>query len=324
VYRIYCNAKRNNKKDASESQYESYVAVRHWLDKAKTQYGGRYADSEVEDVKKFFSTFSVLFFLIIYCACYSQVNGIFLVQGVHMKIIHFGAMSVPACWFSLFNIITVLLFVPIINRYFYPYLDKLTKRCPPYVFRMSIGMLLGSFAMISGGVVEHFRLQTNTYVNNTINSNIVVCGKDIPIWYQIPQYGLMGLSEIFTLIAGLEYAYCESPKSMQSLVTGLFFLCNGFGSLLSSALLALGDAINYPIISSYPRITPNFIPALKNSSRIDQYFYFLAVLNLLNLIAFMIHGIRKFNRKKKHHLEDRVAAYIQDSLDESLKHIRNG
>ena len=56
-----------------------------------------------------------------------------------MKLIKFShKMTVPACWFSLFNIIIVLLFVPIINRYVYPILDKLNSRSP-YIMRMSIG-----------------------------------------------------------------------------------------------------------------------------------------------------------------------------------------
>ena len=50
-------------------------------------------------------------------------------------------VSVPACWFSMFNIIIVLLFVPVVNRFVYPVLDKLSP-WSPYIWRMSIGELL--------------------------------------------------------------------------------------------------------------------------------------------------------------------------------------
>ena len=68
--------------------------------------------------------------------------GTFLIQGLHMKLITFSDdVSVPACWFSMFNIIIVLLFVPVVNRFVYPVLDKLSPRSP-YILRMSIGELL--------------------------------------------------------------------------------------------------------------------------------------------------------------------------------------
>ena len=59
-----------------------------------------------------------------------------------MKLITFSDdVSVPACWFSVFNIIIVLLFVPVVNRFVYPVLDKLSP-WSPYIWRMSIGELL--------------------------------------------------------------------------------------------------------------------------------------------------------------------------------------
>ena len=68
--------------------------------------------------------------------------GTFLIQGLHMKLISFSDdVAVPAYWFSMFNILIVLLFVPIVNRYVYPVLDKLSPRSP-YILRMSIGELL--------------------------------------------------------------------------------------------------------------------------------------------------------------------------------------
>ena len=43
------------------------------LDRAKIKYGGRFLDSDVDDVKVLSSLLPTLLFLVIYCSCYYQV-----------------------------------------------------------------------------------------------------------------------------------------------------------------------------------------------------------------------------------------------------------
>lgn len=53
---------------------------------------------------------------------------------------------------------------------------------------------------------------------------------------QTPAYAIIGLSEIFASITGLEYAYTKAPTSMKSFVMAMFLLTNAFGAALGSAL----------------------------------------------------------------------------------------
>ena len=55
--------------------------------------------------------------------------------------------------------------------------------------------------MISAGIVELKRKEATGTVKNKI-SNITVVGNNIPILWQIPQFGLIGISEIFVLMTG--------------------------------------------------------------------------------------------------------------------------
>ena len=55
-------------------------------------------------------------------------------------------------------------------------------------------------SMIVAGVVEIERVESQDCVNHTIsNQNYSAC---LSIYYQIPQYGLIGISEVFASVAG--------------------------------------------------------------------------------------------------------------------------
>lgn len=41
----------------------------------------------------------------------------------------------------------------------------------------------------------------------------------------------MALSEIFTYLTGMEYAYNKAPAEMKSLVIGIFYLMSSIGSV---------------------------------------------------------------------------------------------
>ena len=57
---------------------------------------------------------------------------------------------------------------------------------------------------------------------------------DMTIFYQFPQYIGIGLSEVFTSVASLEFAYMAAPRSAQSLIMSLRFCSAGLSSFFGS------------------------------------------------------------------------------------------
>lgn len=158
--------------------------------------------------------------------------------------------------------------------------------------------------MLVAGLVEHYRLINYWGADNdtpwgpkgqhnqTIGDTDYYAA-DMPIYWQVPQYILVGLSEILTTVAGLEFAYSHAPKSMQSLVTGFFWFASGAGSLLGSALL---QATRGVILFNVDHVNINCrIPCRHPHSNevchychLDYYFFALALLQIVGMVVFFL------------------------------------
>lgn len=221
--------------------------------------------------------------------------------------------TIPVAWLCLFNNITVLMFVPIFDRLLYPGLAKFGVRVP-YVVKMMIGMSIASLAFISAGCVELKRINTNATVVNFISRRNVIAN-DISIWYQIPQYALIGISEIFVLMTGLEFAYCQAPKKMQAIVTGLFFIANGVGSMLGSLILEIAELSHGYFISPPPSGQETTIA--NEQGHLYVFFFGLAGLNFLNLGGFALFCWKRRAKGKAERTHQTVDEFIKNSLDKS-------
>jgi dipeptide/tripeptide permease len=64
------------------------------------------------------------------------------------------------------------------------------------------------------------------------------------IFYQFPQYLTIGLSEVFTSIASMEFAYLAAPQSAQSFVMSMRFTSAGLSSFLGSGYINIYKIID--------------------------------------------------------------------------------
>ena len=123
-------------------------------------------------------------------------------------------------------------------------------------------------------------------------------------------------SYLFILV--LEFSYCEAPKHMRSTVMSLFDIVIPIGALLDTVFILIGNAFGWNILS-YQSQDENH--ELRYAGNLHYYFFFLATLNFINLIAFLIYGVRQTRRAKLD--EDDVTAFIRANMYGSLTDRKN-
>ena len=140
------------------------------------------------------------------------------------------------------DIIIILILVPLLDRWIYPWVNGPTGCCKfGMLKKIGAGYFILAVAMVVAGLVEIWRKATPT-LDETSTCDDAVYISDLNVLWQIPQYLLVGVSEVFASITSLEFFSGQAPESMKSIVYALNLVVTGAGFLLSSLLVVIVDS----------------------------------------------------------------------------------
>ncbi|KAF5933590.1 hypothetical protein HYC85_029761 [Camellia sinensis] len=148
---------------------------------------------------------------------------------------------IPAASYSIFQMVSLTIWIPIYDRLIVPILRKLTKKEDGITIlqKMGIGMIIAVFTMIVSAIVEKER-RTLALTRPTlgIEPRKGEISSMSGLWL-IAQLTLAGFSEAFTIIGQVEFFYKQFPENMRS-IAGSFLFCGfALSSYLSTFLVSI-------------------------------------------------------------------------------------
>ncbi|KAF5750859.1 protein NRT1/ PTR FAMILY 8.1-like [Tripterygium wilfordii] len=235
--------------------------------------------TQVEELKSIIRLLPIWATGIIFSAVYSQMGTLFVLQGNTMDL-HMGkSFEIPSASLSLFDTISVIFWVPVYDRVIVPLARKFTghKNGFTQLQRMAVGLVISIFAMLAAGTLELVRL-------GEVRKHNYYEMKHIPmsIFWQVPQYFIIGCAEVFTFIGQLEFFYEQAPDAMRSLCSALSLTTAALGNYLSTFL------VNVVTDVSTKHGRPGWIPDNLNYGHLHYFFWLLAALSVLNLGAYLL------------------------------------
>ncbi|RWR75668.1 protein NRT1/ PTR FAMILY 5.9 [Cinnamomum micranthum f. kanehirae] len=218
--------------------------------------------------------------LLMFAVIFQQPSTFFTKQGMTMKRHITDSFMVPPATLQSVITISIIILMPFYDRAIIPVLRLITRQEKGInvLQRMGIGMFLSIVAMVVAAVVESKRLQVSR------ESGIVHSQTTVPlsIFWLMPQYVLLGVSDVFTVVGMQEFFYNQVPSRMRTTGIALYLSVFGFGSFLSAVLISMVELVT----SSNGQKQSWFSDDL-NQARIDNYYWLLALLCTLSLLLFI-------------------------------------
>jgi dipeptide/tripeptide permease len=242
-----------------------WIAARNGFDIEKAQPSARrrhphvisWNDSFIDELKTALMACKVFLFFPIYWVAYSQMMNNFVSQGMYVDISPLSSANrlsaagqmqlhgLPNDILPNIDPITIILLVPIVDRFIYPFIRTRLHLAFTPMTRITVGFFIASAAMLYAGGLQSFIYNAPPCYSHPSNCEAGSIGEgkfkpnEVHVAWQMPAYILIALSEILASITGLELAYAKAPENMKSFIMSLFLLTNAGGSALGILIAPL-------------------------------------------------------------------------------------
>ncbi|XP_071709970.1 protein NRT1/ PTR FAMILY 2.11-like [Rutidosis leptorrhynchoides] len=206
--------------------------------------------------------------------------------------------EIPAASYTVFTMITLVVFVPIYDRLIVPLLRRITGKEGgiSLLQRIGFGIFLTVVASLVSALVEEKRRNlalTKPTLGYEPHRGAI---SSMSALWLVPQLTLAGFAESFTSIGLVEFYYKQFPENMRSVAGATFFCGMAASSYLNSFLVTIIHRTTEKAANG------NWLPEDLNKGRLDYFYFLITVLGVVNMGYFLI--ISRWYRYKNNSVVD--------------------
>ncbi len=180
----------------------------------------KYGFEKVEAIKAVWSVIAVFAFIPIFWGMWDMNGSEWVLQSqkLNLNLGIFGLTILPS-QIQFVNALFLLLMIPVFNYGIYPLVNK-------------IGIQFTSLKKIGTGLF----VTAFSFVIIALLQGKIDAGLHPSVWWQILAYAFLSAGEVMVSITGLEYAYTQSPPSMKSTMTAIWYLTYSVGTFFTTLI----------------------------------------------------------------------------------------
>ncbi|OVA06686.1 Proton-dependent oligopeptide transporter family [Macleaya cordata] len=236
--------------------------------------------TQVEELKLLLGLVPIWLSCLMFAVTQAQGATFFTKQGSSMDTRMGHNFHVPPASLQVTTSLAVIFTVPIYDRILVPTARHFTGLDSGIskLQRIGIGMFVSISAMVVAGLVEARRIQIATKYDIIDHPDITV---PMSIWWLLPQYVIVGVSDVFTVVGLQELFYDKIPDGMRSIGSAAYLSVFGVGSLLSSVVISVVQFVS-------SRAGDEWLGNNLNRAHLDYYYWLLAGLSGIWLCLYLV------------------------------------
>jgi hypothetical protein len=202
------------------------AAPKRSIHRCRASQGGAFDDAFVSDCLCLVRLLPLLSLIVPMMIADNQVTTAFLTQGEKMHNYILGQEFAPALMQNVDPIVVVVTSL-LVEGSLYPALRR-RDRMLSVLTRYTFGTLAAGGAVLCAFGVELMVMQADI---NTVS-----------IWWQVPQFSLIAVAEVFVISTSYEIAFTYAPLSLKTVSSGCNLIFFALAGYLSGGLFALCES----------------------------------------------------------------------------------
>lgn len=235
----------------------------------------------LENAKVILRLLPIWTMLLMFAVIFQQPPTFFTKQGMTMERNIGRNFKIPPATLQSAITLSIILLMPLYDKVLIPITQMVTRNNKKggisVMQRMGVGMFISIIAMIIAAIVETKRLEISRKTG--INESETV---PLSIFWLLPQYVLLGVSDIFTVVGMQEFFYNEVPVRMRTMGFALYTSVFGVGSFLSALMISVIEGF-----TSSDGGQSWFSDDMREDG-LDKYYWLLALASALSLLLYAV------------------------------------